>query len=74
MINIGYNAQKSAALLVIHTLCQPLKASEPLKHDNPLSIRKLTWEEKLENLSSMGHKHPFIEIISSRIEADSQGQ
>ena len=32
---------KSAALLVIHTLFRPLQPSEPLKRDNPLSLRKL---------------------------------
>ena len=38
---------KSAALLVIHTLLQPLQASEPLKRDNPHSLRKLTGEGNL---------------------------
>ena len=32
---------KSADLLVIHTLFQPLQPSEPLKRDNSLSLRKL---------------------------------
>ena len=38
---------KSAALLVIHTLSQPLHPSEPLKQDNPLSLRKLAREGQL---------------------------
>ena len=38
---------KSAALLVIHTLFQPLERSEPLKQDNPLSLRKLAGEGQL---------------------------
>ena len=38
---------KSAALLVIHTLFQPLQPSEPLKRDNPLSLRKLAGEGQL---------------------------
>ena len=32
---------KIAALLVIHTLFRPLQASEPLKRDDPLSLRKI---------------------------------
>ena len=32
---------KIAALLVIHTLFRPLKPSEPLKQDDPLSLRKM---------------------------------
>ena len=32
---------KRAALLVIHTLFRPLQPSEPLKQDDPLSLRKL---------------------------------
>ena len=32
---------KSAALLVIHTLFRPQQPSEPLKRDNPISLRKL---------------------------------
>ena len=38
---------KSAALLVIHTLFRPLQPSEPLKRDNPLSLRKLEGEGQL---------------------------
>ena len=38
---------KSVALLVIHTIFQPLQPSEPLKRDNPLSLRKLTGKVKL---------------------------
>ena len=38
---------KSAALLVIRTLLQPLQPSEPLKRDNPLSLRKLAGEGQL---------------------------
>ena len=38
---------KSAALLVIHTLFQPLQSSEPLKQDNPLSWRKQAGEGQL---------------------------
>ena len=38
---------KSAALLVIHTLFWPLQPSEPLKRDNPLSLRKLVGKRKL---------------------------
>ena len=38
---------KSAALLVIHTLFQPLQPSEPLKQDDPLSLRKLAGEGQL---------------------------
>ena len=38
---------KSAALLVIHTLFRPLHPSEPLKRDDPLSLRKLAWEGQL---------------------------
>ena len=39
---------KIAALLVINTLFQPLKASEPLKHDDPLSLRKLAGGGELD--------------------------
>ena len=35
---------KSAALLVINTLFRPLQPLEPLKRDNPLSLRKLAGE------------------------------
>ena len=38
---------KSAALLVVHTLFGPLQPSEPLKRDNPLSLRKLAGEGQL---------------------------
>ena len=38
---------KSAALLVIHTLFRQLKPSEPLKQDNPLSLRRLAVEGQL---------------------------
>ena len=38
---------KSAVLLVIHTLLLPLQPSEPLKRDDPLSLRKLTGEGQL---------------------------
>ena len=38
---------KSAALLVIHTLFRPLQPSEPLKRDDPLSLRKLAGEGQL---------------------------
>ena len=38
---------KIAALLVIHTLFRPLQPSEPLKRDDPISLRKLTGEVKL---------------------------
>ena len=38
---------KSASLLVIHTLFRPLQPSDPLKRDNPLSLRKLAGEGKL---------------------------
>ena len=38
---------KRAALLVIHALFQPLQPSEPLKRDDPLSIRKLAGEAQL---------------------------
>ena len=38
---------KSAALLVIHTLLRPLQLSEPLKRDDPLSLRKLAGEVQL---------------------------
>ena len=38
---------KSAALLVIHTLLRPLQPTEPLKQDDPLSIRKLAGEGQL---------------------------
>ena len=38
---------KSAALLVIHTLFRPLQPSEPLKRDNPLSLRKIAREGQL---------------------------
>ena len=41
------DSAKSAALLVIYTLFQTLKPSEPLKRDNPLSLRKLAGEGKL---------------------------
>ena len=37
---------KSAALLVIHTLFRPLQPLEPLKRDDPLSLRKLDGEGK----------------------------
>ena len=39
---------KNAALLVIHTLFRPLQASEPLKCDNPLSLRKIAGEKRAE--------------------------
>ena len=38
---------ESAALLVIHTLFRPLQPSEPLKQDDPLSLRKLAGEGQL---------------------------
>ena len=38
---------KSASLLVIHTLFRPLQPSEPLKRDDPLSLRKLAGEGQL---------------------------
>ena len=38
---------KSASLLVIHTLFQPLHPSEPLKRDNPLPLRELAGEGQL---------------------------
>ena len=38
---------KSAALLVIHTLFRPLYPSEPLKRDDPLSLRKMAGEGQL---------------------------
>ena len=38
---------KSADLLVIHTLFRPIKPSEPLKRDDPLSLRKLAGEGQL---------------------------
>ena len=38
---------KSADLLVIHTLFRPLQPPEPLKQDDPLSLRKLTGEGQL---------------------------
>ena len=38
---------KIAALLVIHTLFRPLQPSEPLKRDDPLSLRKLAGEGQL---------------------------
>ena len=37
----------SAFLLVIHTLFQPLQPSEPLKRDDPISLRELTVEGQL---------------------------
>ena len=39
--------EKSAALLVIHTLFQPLQLSEPLKRYDPLSLRKMVGERQL---------------------------
>ena len=38
---------KSAALSVIHTLFRPLQPSEPLKRDDPLSLRKLAVEVQI---------------------------
>ena len=38
---------KSAALLVINTLFRPLHPLEPLKRDDPLSLRKLAGEGQL---------------------------
>ena len=38
---------KIAALLVIHTLFRPMQESEPLKHNDPLSLGNITGEEKL---------------------------
>ena len=38
---------KSAALLVIHTLFQPVQLLEPLKRNNQLFFRKLTGEVQL---------------------------
>ena len=43
---------KIAALLVIHTLLRPLQPSEPLKRDNPLSLRKLAGEGQLSGKNS----------------------
>ena len=43
---------KSAALLVIHTLFRPLQPSEPLKRDDPLSIRKLAEEGQLTEIKT----------------------
>ena len=40
---------KSAALLVIHTLFQTLQSSEPLKRDDPISLRKLAGEGQLQS-------------------------
>ena len=39
--------EKSAAILVIHALFQPLQPSKPLKLDDPLSLRKLVGEVQL---------------------------
>ena len=41
------DSAKSADVLVIHTLFRPLKPSEPLKRDDPLTLRKLTGEVQL---------------------------
>ena len=38
---------KSTDLLVIHALFQPLQASEPIKRDDPLPLRKIAGERKL---------------------------
>ena len=38
---------KSAALLVIHTLFRPIQPSEPLKQDDPISLRKLAGEVQI---------------------------
>ena len=38
---------KIVALLVIHTLLQPLQPSEPLKRYDPLSLSILTWEGQI---------------------------
>ena len=42
----GIERAKNAALLVIHTLFRTLQASEPLEHNNSLSLRKLVEEGK----------------------------
>ena len=38
---------KSASLLVIHTLFRPIQPSEPLKQDDPISLRKMMEEGQL---------------------------
>ena len=39
---------KISALLVIHILFQPLQVSEPMQCDNPLSLRNIAREGKLD--------------------------
>ena len=43
----GMDRPKSAALLVIHTLFRLLQPLEPLKLDDPLSLRTLVGEGQL---------------------------
>ena len=38
---------KNVSLLVIHTIFRPLHPYEPLKQDDPLSLRKLAGEGQL---------------------------
>ena len=46
-VNHWIDRAKSASLLVIHTLFRPLESSEPLKRDDPLSLRKLAGDGQL---------------------------
>ena len=59
---------KSATLLVIHTLFRQLQPSEPLKQDDPRSLRKLVGEGQLakqKNIPRVGHKHSLYESITT---------
>ena len=47
MTEDGWRAQKTTALLVIHTIFRPLQYSEPLKHDEPLSLFNISGEGQL---------------------------
>ena len=43
---------KSAALLVINTLFLPLQSYEPIKSNDPLSLRQIAREGKLSELKN----------------------
>ena len=67
----------TAALLVIHTLFQPLHPSESLKRDDPLSLRKLVGNGRTsreQEMPRVGHKQSLYEIFSTWIETNSLDQ
>ena len=58
---------KIAVLLVICTLFRPLQPSEPLKQDDPISLRKLAGEIKLDYhktcLGGYIHTHSLVVFL-----------